>query len=221
LKKTLEGFPIGPDIAIRDLDLTEDFELSIILSNGGEVDLRKGVTFRVRVFVNDLKTSDFDHFTFDILKANYGNDYTIYPPHRVGISGTARVKLSISPEIASDDTYVGNNILERTFIILPLRMIPKEKQKFLFSLPSSRLKDEGPAEKLKIELRWDGGGASLMLSYERGENTKSAPAFSGKSPIKVEFPIHSERAGKERDWKVFVTNLIEKKVEGHLIIQHP
>jgi hypothetical protein len=60
-----------------------------------------------------------------------------------------------------------------------------------------------------------------MLSFIGEENIKSVPTFSGKSPIKVEFPIHFEEAQKEREWKVFVTNLIEKKVEGHLIIQHP
>ncbi len=221
LEKILEGLPTGPDIAIKDLDLTEDFELFIILSNAGEIDLRKGATFRIRVFVNNLRISEFDHFTSDMLKANFGNDYTIFPPYRVGISGTAKVKISISPRLPSDDIFLENNILERTFIIFPFRMIPQEKQEFLFSVPFSHLKDDGQSEKLKAELRWEGGGSSLMLSFIGAENIKSVPTFSGKSPIKVEFPIHFEEAQKEREWKVFVTNLIEKKVEGHLIIQHP
>lgn len=221
LEKIVEGYPTGPDIAIRDLDITDDFDLFIILSNAGEVDLRQGVTFRIRVFVNDLEISDFDHFTFDVLKANFGNDYTIYPPHRVGISGTAKVKISISTKLPSDDIFLENKILERTFIIFPFRMIPREKQEFLFFVPSSRFKDDGQSEKLKVELRWEGGGSSLMLSFIGPEDIKSVPTFSGNSPIKVEFPIHFEEAQKEREWKVFVTNLIEKKVEGHLIIQHP
>ncbi len=221
LEKILEGLPPGADIAIRDLDLTDDFELIIILANAGEVDLRKGVTFRVRIFVNGLKISDFDHFTFDVLKANFGNDYPLQPPYRVGISGTAKVKISISPRLSSDDMFLENNILERTFIIFPFRMIPKEKQEFSFSVPPSYLKSDIQSEKLKVELRWEGGGSSLMLSFMGPENIKNVPIFSGKSPIKVEVPVDFEEAQKEREWKVFVTNLIEKKVEGQLIIQHP
>ena len=45
--------------------------------------------------------------------------------------------------------------------------------------------------------------------------------LTGKSPLKVEFPIPFEEAQKENVWSVFVTNLIRKKVEGYLIIQHP
>jgi hypothetical protein len=221
LERILEGLPIGPDIAIKDLDLTEDFELYIILSNAGEIDLRRGVTFRIWVFVNGLKISEFDHFTFDVLKANFGNHYTIHPPYRVGISGTAKVKISILPKLPSDDVCLENNILERTFIIFPFRMIPQAKQEFSFSVSSFHLKNDSQAEKLKAEVRWEGGGSSLMLSFIGPKYIKSVPAFSGKSPLKVEFPIHFEEAQKESLWKISVTNLIEKKVEGHLIIQLP
>jgi len=221
LERVLEGLPIGPDILIKDLDLTEDFELCIILSNEGEVDLRRGVTFRIRVFVNGLKISEFDHFTSEVLKANFGNCYTIDPPYRVGISGTSKVKVSISPKLPSDDIRLENNILKRTFIIFPLRMTPQAKQEFSFSVSSYRLKDDGQSEKVKAEVRWEGGGSSLMLSFRGPEHIKSVPTFSGKSPLKVEFPIHFEEAQKERLWRVSVTNLVEKKVEGHLIIQHP
>ncbi len=217
----LEGLPAGPDIAIRDLDLTDDFELMIILSNAGEIDLRSGVTLRVRIFVNGLKISDFDHFTFDVLKANFENDYILQPPYQVGISGTAKVRVSISPGLSSDDIFPDNNRLEKTFIIFPFKVIPKEKKEFTFFVPPSRLKGEIQSEKLKVELRWEGGGASLMLSFMGPEKMKNVSIFSGKSPIKVEFPIGFEEARKEREWKAFVTNLIEKKVEGHLIIRHP
>jgi hypothetical protein len=47
------------------------------------------------------------------------------------------------------------------------------------------------------------------------------PTLSGKSPLKVEFPIPFEEVQKESVWSIFVTNLVDKKVEGHLIIQHP
>ncbi len=220
LDRILEGLPIGPDIAIRDLDLTEDFELFIILSNAGEIDLRKGATLRIRIFLNDLKISDFDHFISDVLKANFGNNYTIFPPYRVGISGTAKVKIAISPRLPSDDISLGNNILERTFVIFPFKMVPREKQEFSFSVPSSPLKDD-ESPKLKAELRWEGGETSLMLSLIGPEHIQSVQSFSGKSPIKVEVPIFFLKAQKESLWKVLVTNLIEKKVEGHLIIQHP
>jgi hypothetical protein len=221
LERVLEGLPIRPEVVIKDLDLTEDLELCIILSNEGEVDLRRGVTFRVRVFVNGLKISEFDHFTSEVLKANFGNRYTIDPPYRVGISGTSKVKVSISPKLPPDDIRLEKNILERTFIIFPLRMTPQEKQEFSFSVPYPRLKDDGQSEKVKAEVRWEGGGSSLMLSFKGPEHIESVPTFSGKSPLKVEFPIHSEETRKERLWRISVINLIEKKVEGHLIIQHP
>ena len=221
LERVLEGLPIRPEVVIKDLDLTEDLELCIILSNEGEVDLRRGVTFRIRVFVNGLKISEFDHFTSEVLKANFGNRYTIDPPYRVGISGTSKVKVSISPKLPSDDIRLEKNILERTFIIFPLRMTPQEKQEFSFSVPYPRLKDDGQSEKVKAEVRWEGGSSSLMLSFKGPEHIKSVPTFSGKSPLKVEFPIHSEETRKERLWRISVINLIEKKVEGHLIIQHP
>jgi len=221
LERVLEGLPIRPEVVIKDLDLTEDLELCIILSNEGEVDLRRGVTFRIRVFVNGLKISEFDHFTSDVLKANFGNRYTIDPPYRVGISGTSKVKVSISSKLPPDDIRLEKNILERTFIIFPLRMTPQEKREFSFSVPCPRLKDDGQSEKVKAEVRWEGGSSSLMLSFKGPEHIESVPTFSGKSPLKVEFPIHSEETRKERLWRISVINLIEKKVEGHLIIQHP
>jgi hypothetical protein len=221
LDRILEGLPTGSDIAIKDLDLTEDFELCIILSNAGEVDLRKGATFHIRVFVNNLRISVFDHFTSDILKANSGNDYTIFPPYRIGISGTSKVRIAISSRLSSDDMFLENNSLEKTFIIFPLKMVGREKQEFAFSVPSSHLKENDPSKKLRVELRWDGGEPSLMFSFVGPEMSKSIPTFSGKSPIRVEFPIHFEEAQKEYQWRVFVTNLLEKRVEGHLIVQHP
>jgi len=122
LKKILEAPPIGPDIVVKDLNLTEDLELSILLSNAGEVDLRRGVTFRIRIFVNQKKVSDFKHFTFEALKANFGNHYSLGPPYRVAISGISKVKISISPQIPSDDIRLENNVMERTFRIYPFRI---------------------------------------------------------------------------------------------------
>ena len=221
LENILEGLPTGPDIIVQDLDLTEDFDLYVILSNVGGIDLRKGVPFRVRVFVNGLKVSDFDHFIPEALKANFGNCYTIDPPHRIGIGGTAKVKVYISPKLHSDDVYLGNNSLERTFAIFPFQMIPQGIQEFSFFVPSPRVKENGQTEKIKAEVRWEGEESSFLISFSGQEQINSFQPISDHSPLKVEFPIHLEEAQSESQWKVSVANLMEKKVEGCLIIQHP
>ena len=221
LKKILDGAPFGPDIVVKDLDLTEDLELMIILSNAGEVDLRKDVTFRFRILVNDRKISEFDHFISVALKANFGNRYLMDPPYRVGIGGISKVKVSISPKLPSDDIRLENNVLERTFIIFPFRIGPQGREEFSFSFSAPRPQGDGQTEKVKTEARWEGGSSSLMLSFKKSGTIKGIPTLSGKSPLKVEFPISFEEVQKESVWNVLITNLIDKKVEGHLIIQHP
>jgi hypothetical protein len=221
LKKVLEGLPIGPDIVVKDLDLTEDLELMVILSNAGEVDLRKGVTFRIRIHVNEQKISDFDHFISEAMKANFGNRYFIAPPYRVGIAGISKVRVSISPKLSTDDIRLENNVLERTFIIFPFRLGPQGREEFSFSFSFPRPQSEGQIEKMKTEARWEGMGSTLLLSFKKQGSIKGIPTLSGKSPLKVEFPIVFEEAQKESVWSVLVTNLIDKKVEGHLIVQHP
>jgi len=221
LKKILDGLPVGPDIVVKDLDLTEDLELIIILSNAGEVDLRKGVTFRIRILVNGRKISEFDHFISEVLKANFGNRCLIDPPYRVAIAGISRVKVSISPKLLSDDIRLENNVLERTFMIFPFRIGPQGREEFSFSFSAPRPQGEGQTEKVKTEARWEGGSSSLMLSFKKSGTLKGISTLSGKSPLKVEFPIPLEEIQKESVWSVLITNLIDKKVEGHLIIQHP
>jgi len=221
LENILEGLPTGPDIIVQDLDLTEDFDLYVILSNVGGIDLRKGVPFRVRVFVNGLKVSDFDHFIPEGLKANFGNCYTIDPPHRIGIGGTAKVKVSISPKLHSDDVYLGNNSLERTFAIFPFQMTPQGIQEFSFFVPPPRAKENGQNEKIKAEVRWEGEESSFLISFSGQEQVNSFQPISDHSPLKVEFPVRLEEAQSESQWKVSVANLMGKKVEGYLIIQHP
>lgn len=221
LKKTLMGPPIGPDIVVKELDLSEDLELSILLSNEGEVDLRKGVTFRIRIFVNDRKVSEFEHFTAEALKANLGNSYPVDPPYRVGISGMSKVKVSVSPKAPSDDICLENNILERIFIIFPFRIGPQAKEEFSFSISPVRHPISSRTEKVKVEARWEGGGSPLTLSFSRTGQSKTFPAISGKGPLKIEFPITPEEVQRGSLWKVSATNLLGKKVEGQLIIQHP
>jgi archaellum component FlaG (FlaF/FlaG flagellin family) len=221
LKKLLDGLPVGPDIVVKDLDLTEDLELIILLSNAGDVDLRKDVTFRVRILVNGRRISEFDHFIPEPLKADLGNRYLINPPYRVGITGISKVKVSISPRLPSDDIYLENNALERTFIIFPFKIGPLGKEEFSFSFSAPRPHAEGQTEKMRTEARWEGGNSSLMLSFKKSGEMKAIPTLSGKSPLKVEFAIPFEEVQKESVWNILVTNLVDKKVEGHLIIQHP
>ena len=221
LKKILEGRPGGPDIVVKQLELTEDFELVIILSNAGEVDLRKGAIFQVQVFVNDQKMSEFDHFISEALKANLKNRYTIAPPYQVGIAGISKVKVSISPELSSDDIHLENNVLERTFIIFPFMIKPQGKEEFSFSFFAPRIRSKAQTEKVTIEARWEWGGSSLRLSFKKSGSVDGISTLTGKSPLKVEFPIPFDEAQKENVWNIFITNLIKKKVEGHLVIQHP
>ncbi|MCJ7785770.1 MAG: hypothetical protein MUP41_17705, partial [Desulfobacterales bacterium] len=221
LKKILEGSPAGPDIVVKHLELTEDLELLIILSNAGEVDLRKGAIFQVQVLVNDQKMSEFDHFISEALKANSKNRYIVAPPYQVGIAGISKVKVSISPELSSDDIRLENNVLERTFIIFPFKIRPQGKEEFSFSFFAPRLRSKAQTEKVTIEAWWEWGGPSLKLSFKKSGSVDGIPTLTGKSPLKVEFPIPFEETHKESAWSIFITNLIKKKVEGHLVIQHP
>jgi hypothetical protein len=221
LKKILEGSPVGPDIVVKHLELTEDLELLIILSNAGEVDLRKGAIFQVQVFVNDQKMSEFDHFISEALKANSKNRYIVAPPYQVGIAGISKVKVSISPELSSDGIRLENNVLERTFIIFPFKIRPQGKEEFSFSFFAPRLRSKAQTEKVTIEAWWEWGGPSLKLSFKKSGSVDGISTLTGKSPLKMEFPIPFEEAHKESAWSIFITNLIKKKVEGHLVIQHP
>ncbi len=221
LKKILEGPPAGPDIIVKQLELTEDFELVIILANAGEVELRNGAIFKVQVFVNDQKMSEFDHFISEALKPHLKNRYTVAPPYQVGLAGVSRVKVKISPEISSDDIRPENNVFERTFIIFPFQIRPHGREEFSFSFFPPQVRSKSEAGKVTIEARWEWGGNSLRLSFKKSGHLEEAPTLTGKSPLKVEFSVPSEDAQKENVWNVFVTNLIKKKVEGYLVIQHP
>lgn len=221
LTEVLEGPPVGPDIVVSDLDVTEDLELSISLANAGELDLRKGGTFRIRIFVDGRKISEFEHFISEPLKAKFGNHHFIDPPHAVSLAGISKVKVSISPKSPSDDVRLENNVLERTFVIFPLKIGPQGKEEFSFSFYATRPWGETQTEKVKAEARWEGGTSSLVLSFKKSGSFKGVPTVSGKSPLKVEFPISFEESQKESVWSIVVTNPLEKKVEGQLIVQHP
>jgi hypothetical protein len=171
--------------------------------------------------VDDRKISEFDHFVSEALRADFGNRYIIAPPYRIEIVGISKVKVSISPKLSSDDIRLENNVLKRTFVIFPFRIGPQGREEFSFSFSFPRPQSEGQPEKMKAEARWGGGGSSLMLSFKKSGTIKGIPTFSGKSPLKVEFPISIEEAQNENVWSILVSNLMDKKVEGCLIIQHP
>ncbi len=218
LEQTIEIFPSGPDIVVKDLVLTEDLGLLVILSNAGELDLRKGLTLQVQILVNGQKVSEFDHFTFMPLKANFGNLYTFEPPYRISITGISRVRITVLPRYSSDDIRLENNILERTFIIFPFRMEAFGREEYSF-IPSSQKMRQG--EKIKAEMRWEGGEEPLILSLYPPVEVHKGLTLSGRSPLRVEVPISKEVDLKEKSWKVKITNLRGKKIIGHLIIQYP
>jgi len=218
LGKVLEILPSGPDIVVKDLELTEDLELLVILSNAGELDLRKGAKLRVQISVNGQRVSDFVHFTFAPLKAHFGNSYPFEPPYRISIAGISRVRVTILPIYSSDDIRLENNILEKTFMVFPFRMDGFGREAYSF-VPSSQNMRQG--EKIKVEMRWDGSEGPLMLFFQPPGEAKKGFTVSGRSPLKMEVPISTEMELKEKPWKVSITNLREKRIEGHLIIQHP
>ncbi|HSB04152.1 MAG TPA: hypothetical protein VLK23_03090, partial [Thermodesulfobacteriota bacterium] len=166
LKRRPEGPPLGPDIVVKELDLTEDFELSIVLSNAGETELREGTTLRIRILLNDQKVSEFDHLISESLKPSFGTRHVIDPPYRVRISGTVRVKVVIWPKQSSEDIHLENNSLERNFAIYPFRIAPQVSQEFPLLLSSLRSKDKRHGDKVRTEVRWDGGGSPVKLSLK-------------------------------------------------------
>lgn len=221
LKKMLEGFPVGPDIVIKDFDLTEDLELMIVLSNIGEADLRKGVTFRIRIHLNDRKISEFEHFITEEIKAYSKNHYTLLPPYGVILRGISRVRVSVAPKLRSDDIRMENNVLERRIVIFPFQMAGQGKEQFSFFVPSVPLREEESPEKIRMEVRWEEAIHPLKFSFTGAEGDKALLDISGTSPVKVEWPIIPGGPQRESHWRVSLSNPSEKRVEGHLIIQHP
>ena len=221
-QKTVSPPPVaGPDIVVTEFGLSEDLELYVVLFNAGDTDLRKEATLRTRIVVNDRRVSEFEHLTSKVLTAKRGNRYTLHPPYRVEIGGISTVKVSIWPKVASDDMDLGNNTLERSLVVYPFVIEPRAKQEFPISVELSRAKGRDPVEKIKAEARWEGEGFPLRLSLRGPEPSTDDTSVSGRSPLRMEVPIlfpHERKAGQ---WTVSVTNLLKRKVTGHLILQHP
>lgn len=211
----------GPDLLIRDLGLNEDMELYTVVSNAGEVDLVKGSTLRIRIFVNNRKISDFEHLMAKVLKAKTGNRYTIRPPYPVAIGGVSLVKASIRPTLSSHDIDLENNTLVRNFIVYPFRIEPGVKQEFSFPLSTPHAKGSELREKVRAEARWDGDGFPLRLSFRGPGLIKGDASISGRSPLKMEVPVSFEETERMEACRISVTNLLRKKVVGNVIIQHP
>lgn len=218
LRKILEILPSGPDITVNNLELTEDLELLVILSNEGELDLRKGTTFRVRIWVNDQKVSEFDHYIFAPIKAHSGSHYILEPPYRISITGISRIKVTVLPRYPSDDIRLENNMLEKTIIIYPFRVEGLGKEEYSFIPSSPKIRGD---EKIKAEMRWEGKEGPLMLSFQPPWEVKEELTISGRSPLKMEIPISTGLGLKEKPWKISITNFRDKKIRGHLIVQYP
>ena len=220
LKKILESPPIGPDIVVKDLVLTEDLELSIVLSNSGERRLRAGTALRIRVLLNGRRVSEFDHLITEPLRPNFGSRYIVEPPYHISIGGSVRVKVTIWPKQAGDDIRPDNNTLEKDFLIFPFQIDAQASQEFPFFPPSLSAEGSFQDQNIRTEVRWDGGGAPLRLRLKREGNLKELAQVTGKSPLELRFSAGEEdSAGKA--WRFLVTNLTEKKVQGHLIVQSP
>ena len=221
LRKRLESLLIGPDLLVKEFDLSEDFDLTIVLSNAGELELPKGTTLRIRIYMNGQKVSEFDHFISEPLKPYFESRYVIDPPYRVRVSGNSRVKVVISPRQPKDDVRPENNSLERNFGIFPFKIEPQTSQEFSLDLSNPDLKESRQGEIMKAEVRWDGGGAPVTLSLKGGANLRRISPINGKSPLKLEVPIEEGPNRKGKAWRFSISNLMEKKAEGHLIIQSP
>jgi hypothetical protein len=220
-EKTPAGVSSGVDLFVKDMGLTEDLELYVVVSNAGEVDLPKGSTLRVRIFVNDRKVSDFEHLTPKDLKVKSGNRYTVHPPYPIAVGGVSLVKTSVWPTPPLKDAEPRNNTLIRNVIVYPFKIEPRAKQEFSFSVSSPRLKNSDPKEKVRAEARWDGDRFPVKLSFKGSGRMKGDSSVSGKSPLKMEVPISFEEPENKETCLISVTNPLRQKIVGHVIIQHP
>ena len=221
LKRKLGGFLTGPDLVVKELNVNEDFELSFILSNAGEEELRNGRTLRIRIFINDQRVSEFDHFIAEPLKPHFENQCTIDPPYRIRVNGNSRVKVVIGSKHPDDDVRIENNVLQRTFAIIPFKIESEVSQEFPFLLKNLRSKENRQDDKIKMEVRWDGGGAPLRLSLKGARHLKEMGSVSGKSPLQLEVPLRDEKKQKGKAWRLSIANLMKERAVGFLIIQSP
>ena len=94
-------------------------------------------------------------------------------------------------------------------------------QEFPLLLSNLRSKKNRQGDKIRTEVRWDGGGAPLRLSLEGVRRPKKIGPALGKSPLKLEIPIEDHKKQEGKAWRLSVANLMKKKAEGFLIIQGP
>ena len=215
------GVPVGVDLLTKDLGLTEDMGLYITISNAGDVDLPKGSTLRVRIFVNEKKLSDFEHLAAKDLKVRSGSRYMVQPPYPIVIEGIALVKAAIWPTLPLQDIEPRNNTLVRNILVYPFRIEPKGKQDFSFSIVRPRMKNDDSKDKVRTEVRWDGDRFPLKLSFKGSGRMREDRSVSGKSPLRMEVPISFEEPQDNETCLVSVTNPLKQKIVGHVIIQHP
>jgi hypothetical protein len=56
---------------------------------------------------------------------------------------------------------------------------------------------------------------------KRTRDLKRIAPVSGKSPLRLEIPIGEVEDPRGKPWRILVTNLMEKRAEGNLILQFP
>jgi len=117
--------------------------------------------------VNDRKISDFEHLTAKDLKVKSGNRLYRPSPYPIASEGISLVKDVIWPTPPLQDAEPQNNTLVRNVIVYPLKIEPRARQEFSFSIFSPRLKNSDSKEKVRAEARWDGDRFPLKTFFQR------------------------------------------------------
>jgi hypothetical protein len=209
-----------PQVVVRDLGVNEDQELSLFLANPGKADLDKGLSLRIRIDVNGRKISDFEHLSSAVIKGGLGSRYAIRPPYRVEIVKRCRVRVSVRLLSERRRSRGADHQLERTFLVFPFRLWPKERREIAFSFSVPRSRTDFAPEQVKAEVRWDGGGGPLR-AWLKEEGSRETEPLSGRSPLRLEKILPTAGLSGRKTWKIGVANLMAVRSEGKIIVQHP
>jgi hypothetical protein len=213
------GNPLPP-VVIWGMSGDGDQELCLELANPREADLGKGLSFRIRIEANGRKVSDFEHLSSAAIKGGVGSRCAVRPPSRVEIAKRCRVRASVGLLPGGKGGLHGDHRTERTFLVFPFRLRPGERREVLFSFSLPGKRTALAPERVKAEIRWDGGGAPLLAGLGEEGRRETVPV-SGRSPLRLEKTLSSESLRRRKTWKVGMTNLMAARSEGRIIVQHP
>jgi hypothetical protein len=209
-----------PRVVVKDLGVNEDQELSLFLANPGTVDLDKALSLRIRIDVNGRKVSEFEHLSSVVIKGRLGSRYAVRPPYRVEIAKRCRVRVSVRLLSERGRTRGFDHQLEKTFLVIPFRLWPRERREIAFSFSLPRNRADLVPERVKAEVRWDGGGGPLR-AWLKEEGSREMEPLLGRSPLLLERVLSSAGLSGRKTWKIGVTNLMAVRSEGKIIVQHP